>query len=83
MMRVVTLRSYGLSLTHSYPSCRVVLLPPKHLNYRTYSTSLPTMGSPELWDAAKVRTTFIEFFEKNGHKFGIASHGDLKLLYRR
>jgi len=64
MMRVVTLRSYGLFVTHR------VLPPPKHFNHRRYSNLSPGMGSTEVWNAVKVRKTFIEFFEKNGHKFG-------------
>lgn len=29
------------------------------------------MGSQEQWPAAKVRETFLEYFRKNGHTFGM------------
>ena len=35
-----------------------------------HNRPLSKMGSTEQWPAKKVRETFIEFFEKNGHKFG-------------
>ncbi len=59
MMRVVTLRNYGLRVTQASL--------PKHF-HRAYSTSPSRMA--EQWNAVKVRKTFIDFFKDNGHKFG-------------
>ncbi len=58
-MRVVTLRNCVLLVTHGSSS--------KHF-CRTYNTLSSRMA--DQWNAVKVRKTFIDFFEKNGHKFG-------------
>ncbi|KAL6715819.1 Alanine--tRNA ligase [Lecanora helva] len=43
------------------------------------------MSSAEQWPAAKVRDTFINYFEKNGHKFvpssSVVPHSDPSLLF--
>lgn len=31
------------------------------------------------WNAARVRKTFLEYFEKNGHTFGTASYSDMEV----
>lgn len=59
MIRVVTLRTYRLLVTHGSFA--------KHF-HRTYDALSSRMAGQ--WDAVKVRKTFIEFFENNGHRFG-------------
>ena len=69
-------RSCGLCLSHghlsyilqprvSYHNCAIRKT---NISYSVGQTS--NMGSTEQWPAIKVRNTFIQFFEKNGHKFG-------------
>ncbi len=38
---------------------------------RQHSTRAVKMGSQEQWPAARVRETFLEYFQKNGHTFGM------------
>ena len=49
-----------LGLHHYFPS------PP-----RLFSKSVSKMGSSEQWPAVKVRETFIDYFKKHGHTFGL------------
>lgn len=38
---------------------------------RNFSSRAVRMGSQEQWPAARVRETFLEYFKKNGHTFGM------------
>lgn len=38
---------------------------------RQYSSRAVKMGSQEQWPAARVRETFLDYFEQNGHTFGM------------
>ena len=45
---------------------------PFHFQFvRQYSSRAVKMGSQEQWPAARVRETFLEYFKKNGHTFGM------------
>lgn len=38
---------------------------------RQHSSRAVKMGSQEQWPAARVRETFLDYFQKNGHTFGM------------
>ena len=72
------MRSHGPFLSHRIPLKRYHNKPPaflkhEHLHRFHYSESqISKMGSTtEEWSAVRVRDTFIDFFKKNGHTFGI------------
>ena len=67
------MRSGVLYLTHNrrYPLTTPLLHSLFRITTR-YTSNIAKMASTDQWPAAKVRSTFIKFFEKNEHKFGKA-----------
>ena len=66
------MRNCAISLSHwcfVHP-VRPLAFRKRNFGVRSCNMSSMNTGSAEQWPAAKVRDTFIQFFEKNGHKFG-------------
>lgn len=62
--------SYGYSrLFSKHP--QFAILPAFYNTSQQFVSTTPHMGSQEQWPAARVRETFLEFFKKNGHTFGM------------
>lgn len=73
LMRAFTrVRSCGVRLSHSWStySPLPLQLGKAHVANPRFARPFASMASSDQWPAVKVRNTFIEFFEKNGHKFG-------------
>ena len=78
MPGVTTVRSCGLlPLSHGFSRAICPVLPTfLHHDFtssRRFGTTLPKMGSTEQWSAVRVRETFIDYFKKKQHTFGIYS----------
>lgn len=78
MLGVTTVQSCGLlPLSRGCSRAICPVLPTfLHHNFtssRRFSTTLPKMGSTEQWSAVRVRETFIDYFKKKEHRFGISS----------
>src|SRR4051794_39722654 len=88
-MRVVgAFRKCGFALRLSHRSFESFEIPPhlrirfpaahdfnaflRYISTRNFNSSA-AMGSQHEWSAHRVRKTFIDYFQGNGHTFGIAS----------
>ena len=52
------------------PSIRIRIHTKASKRFRTMGSTSPPPPLPHEWSAPRVRQTFLEYFQKNGHKFG-------------
>lgn len=87
-MRMKVVTSCGLSLSHKLPNALRFFNQKNHVfpkysfieHYMIrYSTMSSTAGEKEQWPALRVRETFLDFFKKNGHTFGLVPAQGLQI----
>lgn len=88
LMRVKVARNCGLSLSHKLPNALLLFkqknsVLPKYSFIEHYRIRHSTMSSTarvkEQWPALRVRETFLDFFKKNGHTFGLVPAQGLQI----